>query len=30
MHPSILSNNPTEGLESLRQSVAEYLKLNKY
>jgi GntR family transcriptional regulator/MocR family aminotransferase len=27
--PSILSNNPTEGLESLRQSVAEYLKLNR-
>jgi len=27
--PSILSNNPTEGLESLRQSIAEYLKLNR-
>ena len=27
--PSNLSNNPTEGLESLRQSIAEYLKLNR-
>lgn len=27
--PSILSNNPTEGLESLRHSIAEYLKLNR-
>lgn len=27
--PSNLSNNPSEGLESLRQSISEYLKLNR-
>lgn len=27
--PSNLSNNPTEGLETLRQSIAQYLKLNR-